>query len=264
MKTAIAAICFASLLATSAAVQATVTITPSAGFTLTWDGNDGVGFNPASPAPAPANLANAPGATAFTSSDLGPQLGIPFHVATNINDGFYGNANSWIGGDGAAAPIYAAVRLASLSTITSIAFGRDNGNGAFDDSSPGTDCCGGQLDDRTLGLYTLQFTAVATPGAGTADTGDASTGWQSIGTLNYLGSEDIAPGGAFTAHMRHEYGLGAGVQATGFRLVVPGTGLGGGTAIDELEIYGSAVPEPAAAFGVLSGLLALAFRRRRE
>ena len=264
MKKSLVAITLSSLLALPAAVHATVVLAPSAGFTLTWDGNDGVGFNPASPAPVPANLANAPGAVAFTSSDLGPQLGIPYHVATNLNDGFYGNANSWIGGDGAAAPFYAAIRLASLSTVTRIAFGRDNGNGAFDDSSPGTDCCGGQLDDRNLGIYTIQYTAVASPNGSTANTGLAATGWQTIGTLNYLSSEDNAPGGGFTAHLRHEYGLGDGLQATGFRLLVPGTGVGaGGTAIDEIELYGSPVPEPAAAFGLLSGLAAMALRRRR-
>jgi hypothetical protein len=167
----------------------------------------------------PANLANAPGAVAFTSSDLGPLLSIPFHVAANLNDGLYGNSNSWIGGN--AGNPYAAIRLATLSTVTSIAFGRDNGNGDFDDDPAGTDACGGQCDDRSLGIYTLQFTAVATPDGSTLDTGLASTGWQSIGTLNYVSTEDIAPGGAFTAHLRHEYGLGAGVQATGFRLLVP-------------------------------------------
>jgi hypothetical protein len=261
MNKTFAALGLTSLLTLPAALHATVVITPSAGFTLTWDGNDGVGFNPASPAPAPANLANAPGATAFTSSDLGPLLGIPFHVAANLNDGLYGNSNSWIGGD--APNPYAAIRLSTLSTVTSIAFGRDNGNGAFDDSSAGTDACGGQCDDRTLGIYTLQFTAVATPDGATAATGLAATGWQTIGTLNYVSTDDIAPGGAFTGHLRHEYGLGTGVQATGFRLLVPATGLGGGTAIDEFEIYGTPVPEPGAAFGILSGLGALWLRRRR-
>lgn len=254
MKTTLALVGLTSLVALPAGLHATVIITPAGGSTLTWDGNDGVGFNPASPAPVPANLANAPGATAFTSSDLGPLLSIPFHVASNLNDSLYGNSNSWIGGD--AANPYAAISLASLSTVTSIALGRDNGNNA-------TDACGGQCTDRSLGIYTLQYTSVATPNGSTPDTGDASTGWQSIGTLNYTASIDTVPGGEFTSFFRHEFGLGAGVQATGLRFLVPATGLGGGTAIDEIEIYGTPVPEPTAAFGVLSGLAGLLFRRRR-
>jgi len=261
MKTTCAALGLTSLLAFTGVTHATVTITPSAGFSLTWDGNDGVGFNPASPAPVPANLATDPGATAFTSSDLGPLLSIPFHVAANLNDGLYGNSNSWIGGD--APNPHAGVRLAGLSTLTSFAFGRDNGNGAFDDSSPGTDACGGQCDDRSLGLYTVQITTVAFPDSTTPFTGTAATGWQTIGTLEYLSSEDTVPGEAFTAHFRHEYGLGAGVDATGFRLLVPATGIGAGTAIDEIELYGSPVPEPATSLVLLSGLGALVVRRRR-
>ena len=220
-------------------------MTPSQGFTLIWDGNDGDGFNPESPAPVPVNLANAPGAIPFTSSDLGPLLGIPFHVAANINDGFYGNANSWIGGN--TPTPYAAIRLNGLATLSSFAFGRDNGNGAFDDSSPGTDACGGQCDDRSLGVYTVQITRVSFPDAATADTGDAATGWQTVGTLDYIASDDPAPGEGFTAHLRHEYEMAAGpagIQATGFRLLVPTTGIGGGTAIDEIELYGPVIVNP--------------------
>ena len=226
-------------------LRAQVVVTPSEGFTIAWDGNDGDGFNPESPAPVPPNLANAVGAEPFASSDLGPLLGINFHVAANLNDGLYGNSNSWIGGN--APEPYAAIRLPGLATLTSFAFGRDNGNGAFDDSSAGTDACGGQCDDRSLGIYTIQITRVAFPDASTTDTGDAATGWQTIGTLEYSGSEDTAPGEGFTAHLRHEYEIAAGanpVQATGFRILVPATGLGGGTAIDEIELYGPAVVDP--------------------
>lgn len=227
-------------------LNAQVVVTPSEGFTIAWDGNDGDGFNPESPAPAPANLASAVGAVAFASSDLGPLIPVPYHVAANLNDGLYGNANSWIGGD--APEPYAAIRLAGLATLTSFAFGRDNGNGAFDGSNPATDCCGGQLLDRSLGLYTIQITRVAFPDPSTTDTGDAATGWQTIGTLEYTGSEDTAPGEGFTAHFRHEYEIAAGatsIQATGFRILVPGTGIGvGGTAIDEIELYGPGVVDP--------------------
>jgi hypothetical protein len=233
------------VLSASSLSQAQVVVTQSDGFAIAWDGNDGDGFNPESPAPVPANLAIAPDATAFTSSDLGPLLPAPFHVALNLNDGLYGNANSWIGGN--APTPSAAVRLLGLSNITSFAFGRDNGNGAFDDSTPGTDACNGQCDDRSLGIYTVQITRVAFPDPTTEDTGDAATGWQTIGTLEYIASEDAVPGEGFTAHLRHEYEIAAGaapIQATGFRLLVPRTGLDGGTAIDEIELYGQLVVNP--------------------
>src|SRR5690349_19044297 len=49
---------------------------------------------------APDNLAAASGgAIPLGSSSLGPQIGVPFHVIANVNDGLYGNGNSWIGGD---------------------------------------------------------------------------------------------------------------------------------------------------------------------
>ena len=54
------------------------------------------------------------------------------------------------------------------------------------------------------------------------------------------------------------------VLATGFRLVVPGTGLGAGTAIDEIELYGTVVPEPGTGIGILAGLGMLILRRRRN
>lgn len=261
-----ASLVVAGLLLCPAFLQAAVVISSQPGFTVTWDGNDGDGFNPASPAAAPANLANAPGATAFTSGDLGPQIGVPFHVGANINDGLYGNANSWIGGDGVAGAAFAGINLGGTFNLNAIAFGRDNGNGAFDDSDPGTDCCGGQLDDRNLGIYTLQITMVANPSSSTPDTGSSATGWQTIGTLDYQASDDMAPGGLFSGHFRHEYGIaanGAGITATGFRLLVPATGLGAGTAIDEIEIYGTAVPEPTATLTALAGLGLLLGRRSR-
>jgi hypothetical protein len=195
----------ALILAAPSALHAGVVITPSAGFNITWNGNDGALFNQAAVAPVPSNLANAAGAAAFASSDLGPQIGVPFHVTANLNDGRYGNANSWIGGDGPATP-FAGISLGGLYNVTSFAFGRDNGNGAFDDSFPGTDAGGGQLDDRYLGVYTLQYTAVANP-AGAAVTGSSATGWQTVGTFNYQSSDDAVPGGAFTGWFRHEYGL---------------------------------------------------------
>src|SRR5690606_13590265 len=85
----------ASLTLFAPTLHATVVISPSAGFSITWDGNDGDNFNAANPAPVPANLATGAGATPFASSELG--LGI--HLTSTLNDGLYGNSNSWIGND---------------------------------------------------------------------------------------------------------------------------------------------------------------------
>ncbi|RYD31017.1 MAG: hypothetical protein EOP86_18810 [Verrucomicrobiaceae bacterium] len=216
--------------------RADMQITASEGFTLTWDGNEADHFSEEEAVPVPANLATAAGATAFTSSDLGPLLNIPYHVAANLNDGLYGNANSWIGGD--APNAFAGLSLGGLTTLSSFAFGRDNGNNA-------TDPNGGQLTDRCLGIYTVQITRVSFPDATTPDTGDAATGWQTVGTLNYAANDDEVSGELFTAYYRHQFAItqGAGttgVQATAFRILVPATGLNGGTDIDEIELHGPA------------------------
>src|SRR6185295_8245480 len=95
------------------------------------------------------------GTVPFTSSDLGSELAIPYHVASNLNDGLYGNIKSWI--SGSAPDPYAALRFAASVNITSIAWSRDNGLLAGDS-------CGGTCMDRTIGTYTLQYTTVEFPG----------------------------------------------------------------------------------------------------
>ena len=213
-----------------------ISIVPAEGFTIEWDGNEGDFFDDTEPpdgSQVPDNAALASrGSEPFSSSDLGPELGIDFHVVDNLNDGFYGNSNSWIGGDDNpfAPEAFAGVALAEPLSITSVAWGRDNGNDF-------ADACGGQCTDRSPGTYELQFTRVDGPDADTEETGDADTGWQTIGEVTYFAAND-----EFTPYLRHQYDVaqgGRGINASGFRLVVPNSGLGGGTAIDEIEIYGS-------------------------
>ena len=228
-------------------------IVPAPGYAITWDGNDGAYFSSASPALVPDNLALAAhGATAFATSQLGPQLGLGFHRSGNLNDGLYGNFNSWIGGDGDSAPL-AGISLGAAYLINRFAFGRDNGN----------DTTEGQLADRSLGLYTLQFTRLSNPGLGTAFTADPATGWATIGTLNFAASQDTILGGGFTSYLRHEYALGTAagdpLQATGIRLLVPAAGLSAGTALDELEV--SFVPEPGIVMLLLAGFGGMVCRR---
>ena len=214
------------------------TITAHDGFAVSWDRNDGNHFD-ATPPPdgalAPDNLALASnGGEAFASGDLGPEIGIDFHVAANVNDGVYGNSNSWIGASGGDAPFFAGVTLPDTFNITAIAWGRDNGNGAFDGSDPGADACGGQCIDRWAGMYELQITT------------DGNT-WTTLATIEYGESGDAGPGGTFTGYLRHEYAVatadGSPIAANGVRIITPTSGLNGGTAIDEIEIYGGA-PEP--------------------
>jgi hypothetical protein len=203
-----------------------VGIMAAAGYSITWDGNDGHYNDPAIVAAPPLNRALATqGTVPFTSTDLGPAIGVPFHVAANLNDGLYGNANSWIpnfvGGDPAP---FAGLNFGGTVAILNIAWSRDNGNVAGD-------CCGGTLTDRALGLYTLQITSTANPDASTADTGDAATGWETMGAIEYRRADPPD----FNPHLRHRFDLasiGGGIQATGLRILVPNSS----SDIDEIEV----------------------------
>jgi len=210
-----------------------VVITPAVGFTITWDGNNG-GFSSADVGAGPSNnvaLASN-GTTPFTSSDLGPVLSIPFHRAVNLNDGLYGNAHSWISANGVGGTSdpdpFAGLSFSAAVNVSSIAWSRDNG----DSSSEGT------FVDRTVGTYTLQFTTVPAPDATTVDTGDSSTGWQTIGTLQYLTGTENA---AFTSYLRHRFDLrqaGGPINASGLRIKVSD----GNTDLDEIEV--NPIPDP--------------------
>ena len=82
-----------------------VVLTPASGFTIIWDGNNGGFSSPDAGAGPSNNIALASNGTMpFTSSDLGPALGLPFHRAVNLNDGLYGNSHSWISANGLGAP----------------------------------------------------------------------------------------------------------------------------------------------------------------
>lgn len=179
------------------------------------------------------NLARRNGATAF-AQDLIP--GYAIHQVAHLNDGIYGNDNSWIGDS---ADTYAGIELKGSFLIDGLAFGSDNTGG---------------YGDRWAGTYTIQYTTSATPTALTPE-----SAWITIGAASYTD---------FYAHqgpLRHRYGFEA-VQATGVRVKM----LGGHTGIiriDELEVYGSpvdtsAVPEPSAAMLFLPALAVVAFVRR--
>ena len=247
--TAVLALCL-----TAVSAQAIVVLDPAAGYSITYDGNDGDFFNNVTGATVPDNAALATnGATAFGDPSAFP---IP-HQVTDLNNGIYGNTNRWIGGN-TASTSRAGIALPGLISISSIAWGRDNGT---DITSDPVENCGGQCTDRSLGIYTLYHTQVALPDLTTSITGIATTGWRKIGTFEYTGiGNDSILGGLFTPYFRHEYQLsfnGQAILATGFRLDTPV-----GAAIDEIELY--AIPEPATLtlFGL--GLLGLGAARRQN
>ena len=104
----------------------------------------------------------------------------------------------------------------------------------------------------------MQFTQAGTVDNTLITTGDASTGWADIGTLDY----GVAGGANYAnPHQRHLYSFDP-VDATGIRLIVPGTGIGPGTAIDEIELY-APIPEPTSGALIALSLLSLTLRRRR-
>jgi len=197
-------------------------------FVVTWNGNQGDFFDASAQAKAPNNAALAnEGTVAFGSSELG--LGI--HLIRHVNDGLYGNSKSWIsslglGGVPGEQDEFVGLSFGKVVPVSSIAWGRDNGNTA-------TDACGGTCKDRSIGIYTIQYTLTENPDEITEETDDAETGWQTIAYVEYLPN---APQ-EFIPYLRHEFKVGSGdeeapVEATGIRIIVSS----GMIAIDELEV----------------------------
>ena len=154
------------------------------------------------------DLARAPAALPFAIDSL---EGFPQHNVIGLNDGIYGNLNSWIGNSGSLG--FAGISLGGKFTVSSIAFGRDNL---------------GTYGDRCLGVYTLQYTTEDAPDQTTPD-----GAWITVGTIE---NSLVCPP---TPSVRHRYNF-TPVAATGIRLLVPGTGMAMGTCIDELEVYSEA------------------------
>ncbi len=223
-----------------------IVITPESGFSITYDGNEGDWFDPEAPpvqvgAPDNAALA-ANGATAFGSSEYGAGV----HLIANVNDGYYGNSNSWLGTlDGLDPEPFIGIDFAGSDPlpIESIAFGRDNGNTTWNGF------------DRWAGLYTLQYTLLADPDALTEFTGDPADGWADIGTIN-LFRQGVEGEDLQEPWLRHLFDLSAEgkgpIMATGIRILTPY-----GNAIDELEINPIAVPEPSTVILLAIGGLSL-------
>ena len=212
--------------------MAVPTLSPAPGYTITWNGNDGLFSSDTTAATVPSNIArSSSGAIAFGTGAL-----VAPHAIADVNDGLYGNVNSWISAP-SATPSIGVNFNTGVVNMTSFAFGRDNGlNTANGDSAGGIS---GQFQDRAAATYTIQRTLVTNPAAA-AVTGVAATGWENIGTITYSGNDDTIVGGLFTQYYRHEYGIslgGGAVPATAIRLAPSNDSV----AIDEIEVYGSRV-----------------------
>ena len=202
-------------LATQADIPGVLTITNQPGYSIGFDGNDGL-FTGVS---VPENVARAThGSVAFASAPIDP-----FFDPSKMIDGIYGNGNCWIAGGppivGNAPGVFVGVRFTNILAISSIAWGRENNLPAYPDGA-----------DRWFGTYTLQVTTVANPDATTTETGDPTTGWVSIGTVGYIGQIPT-----FRPWMRHRYDVAQGgnpIQATGVRIALNQTYNG----IDEIEV----------------------------
>jgi len=176
------------------------------------------------------------GATATSTGEYGAP-----HFTYKINDGLYGNSNSWLGA-GFAHNDYIALSFATPVTIASFAFGRDNTGGFV---------------DRSLMPIIIEYSTDYVPG----DSLFTGT-WITVGTLDYFSSPPPSPS------FRHLYNLDTPLTGvTGFRLSIPAPAnpVYGGGAIDELELYAtSAIPEPST-YALLAGaaVLSLTIWRRR-
>ena len=176
------------------------------------------------------------GGTAFAKDCIS---GYTQHSIAHLNDGIYGNSNSWIGNGQSD---FCGVAFAPPCTIDSLAFGRDN-TGAY--------------LDRYTGTYIFQYTQTPNPNASTPD-----ALWTSFGGF-YLNT--VYPNA--TNELRHVYDFDPISGVTGVRILTcsDGATFASYTCIDELEVY-AAVPEPgtlALLAAGLAGLLAYALRKRR-
>ena len=156
--------------------------------------------------PVPKNLAlTVLGSEAFALETI---VGYSAHAVSHLNDGVYGNSNSWIGGS---ANSFAGIKFSQLTVITDIAFSRDNT---------------GTYSDRTLGQYTVECTKMASP-----DVMSTGYDWHLIGVLNYNHTSPVSPG------LRHRFNFNSqSIGCTAIRIKTPD-----GACIDEIEIYGSGV-----------------------
>ena len=158
------------------------------------------------------NMARQAGATAFAKDLVGNGAYAPTHTVAGLNDGIYGNPNSWIGNS---AGSFAGIGFPTLRQISRVAWGRDNTGTYF---------------DRAEGTYTVQYTTVLNPNASTP-----AASWTTIGTI----TKNAALGSPALRHLL-EF---SPVNASGIRIITPGSGVGSGACLDEIEVYAPVPPD---------------------
>jgi endoglucanase len=169
---------------------------------IQWNGNVSSYLDAPAPVYFEGNIACRPGVKAI-AMDVLP--GFSAHSIIHLNDGIYGNGNSWIGNS---TNSWAGLDLGFCTHLTAFAFGRDN-------TSSG-------LTDRTLGSYKIQYTQSSQVGSGSS--------WTDIGSITYSGSD-------LSLSRRHQFILSQELDATGFRIIAPS-----GACIDEIELYDANSP----------------------
>ena len=153
------------------------------------------------------------GGTAFAKDCIS---GHANHSIAHLNDGKYGNGHSWIG---SANSTFCGVAFKQPSTISALAFGRDN------------ESAGGLYNDRYAGMYVLQYTKTPNPDASTPD-----SAWTSFGALA-LDTDEATWGNGSGTYRRHLYKFNSITGVTGVRLLLDTATAA--IAIDELEVYGA-------------------------
>jgi hypothetical protein len=159
------------------------------------------------PTLAQGNFARAADAVAFGT----PPYPAPAHTIPHLNDGLYGNDNSWLGNElgATSGKVYAGVYFTGgTKQIDGIALGRDNLR---------------QYEDRAAGAYLVEFTLEEFDF--TDDAAADAASWAPVG-LATAHLTDGAPG------LRHRYGF----EPVTVRAMRVRTELD--NAIDELELLG--------------------------
>ena len=183
-----------------------------------WPNNQPLAPGTAVPAAPPNVAAAAAGATPFAIAELGDP-----HTIAHLNDGLYGNAYSWITGNGGSTVrtvalggyysdvvmSYAGVALSSSHDISDIVFGRSAAN---------------EYQDRFEGSMYIQVTTAARVSAITSADPAADAQWTTLGFVTT------------TNPYEHRFTFSPAVRATGVRIVTAG-----GNCIDEIAVHG--VPE---------------------